>query len=257
MAFSTMGLKQTWFCIDFVTLILLTIKMIAGLAQNKCLFLHMLPLHGVANAKHAQQTPLLNLNLLVQMKQPKKLFGLDNCCLVLELAKTSQPCSIEIIKMQSDWSKILNTISEPSTLTWNTLHSWEVGHKANWTIICSYHDQTRDLLTKSLPKDFNQRLWNYMRMTSPNFHLLTWVSGRNELYAHRANDTHDVWVGVLSTQKSLFVYESFYWPWEKWSHVMYLTVLFSCFMFLHLSSFLTMFKINLIVVTCRCKSNVV
>jgi hypothetical protein len=117
MPFSTMGLKQTWFCIDFVTLILLTIKMIAGLAQNKCLFLHMLPLHGVANAKHAQQTPLLNLNLLVQMKQPKKLFGLDNCCLVLELAKRSQPCSIEIIKMQSNWSKILNTISEPNTLT--------------------------------------------------------------------------------------------------------------------------------------------
>jgi hypothetical protein len=37
----------------------------------------------------------------------------------LELAKTSQPCSIVIIKIQSHWSKIL--ISEPSTLTRNTL----------------------------------------------------------------------------------------------------------------------------------------
>jgi hypothetical protein len=32
----------------------------------------------------AQQT--LILNLLLQIKQPKKLFGLDHCCLVLKLA---------------------------------------------------------------------------------------------------------------------------------------------------------------------------
>jgi hypothetical protein len=42
---------------DFVTLIMLAIKMIASFAQDMCSFLHMLPLHGVANAKHAQQTP--------------------------------------------------------------------------------------------------------------------------------------------------------------------------------------------------------
>ncbi len=99
MAFSTMELKHTLFCMDFVMLIMLAIKMITSFAQNTCSFLHMLPLHGVANAKHAQQTPLLNMNLLLQMKQSKKLFGLDDYLVALELARPRQPCSIMIIKM--------------------------------------------------------------------------------------------------------------------------------------------------------------
>jgi hypothetical protein len=53
MAFFTMELKHTLFCMDFVTLIMLAIKMITSFAQDTCSFLHMLPLHGVANAKHA------------------------------------------------------------------------------------------------------------------------------------------------------------------------------------------------------------
>lgn len=88
-------------CFEWIlTLIMLTIKIIASLTHDTCSFLHMLPLHGAANTKQTQQTSLLNLSLLLQMKQSKRLFGLDNYFLVVELARTSQPCSILIIKVQ-------------------------------------------------------------------------------------------------------------------------------------------------------------
>jgi len=68
---------------------MLTIKIIVSLARDTCSFLHMLPLHGVVNTKHAQQTALLNMSLLLQMKQSMKLFGLDNYFLIVELARTA------------------------------------------------------------------------------------------------------------------------------------------------------------------------
>lgn len=100
-----------------------------------------------------------------------------------------------------------------------------------------------------------EAIWGWLLQ---NFHLLTWVSGRDELYAHRANDTHDVWMGVLSTHKKVCLSMNHSIGLERNGHMLCTWLfLFSWFMFLYLSSFLTMFKINLIVVTCRRKSNVV
>ncbi len=76
-------------------------------------------------------------------------------------------------------------------------------------------DHIVNLLTKLLPKYSNQRLWSYMGMITPNFHLLTWVNERNLLYAHKTNDIYNVWVGVLNTQQSSFIYESLCRPWKK------------------------------------------
>lgn len=71
MTFSIIGLKQTQFCMGFVTLIMLETKMITSFTWDIYSFLQILVLHGVAdvNAIHGHQILVLNLSLLLHMEK--------------------------------------------------------------------------------------------------------------------------------------------------------------------------------------------
>lgn len=71
MTFSIIGLKQTHFCMGFVTLIMLETEMITSLTWDIYSFLQILVLHGVAdvNAIHGHQILVLNLSLLLHMEK--------------------------------------------------------------------------------------------------------------------------------------------------------------------------------------------
>jgi hypothetical protein len=186
------------------------------------------------------------------MKQPKNLFGLENCCLLLELAKTSQPCCTVIIKTQSDSSKIPNTgINEPSTLTQNTLSFVRSGrqsklkhHMCMTKLVICWLNHCPKISMKGY-----EAMWGWLLQTF--LYLHEWVREMSSMPIKQM--IHMCMRGSIEYTKKFVRLRIILLPWEKRKLIAYVTILFSCFMFLYLSSFLTMFKINLIVVTCRCK----